>query len=112
MNSDAFLSFVAHAVYYSEQALANAVTAVYENSYQLEIIKDFKDIRYFICSSGAVVFDKLTDERISFCFPRDLSQMIFKLLFSVDCHLTVRYFGKMYTDINKMNEECLSNYKV
>ena len=44
MGSDAFLSFIAHAVYYSEQPLANAVAAVYENEYQLEIIKDFKDI--------------------------------------------------------------------
>ncbi len=44
MNSDSFLSFIAHAVYYSEQPIANAVAAVYENDYQLEIISDFKDI--------------------------------------------------------------------
>ncbi len=44
MNSDSFLSFIAHAVYYSEQPIANAVSAVYENDYQLEIIKDFRDI--------------------------------------------------------------------
>lgn len=44
MSSDAFLSFIAHSVYYSEQPLANAVAAVYENDYQLDIIQDFKDI--------------------------------------------------------------------
>ena len=44
MDSDAFMSFIAHAVYYSEQPIANAVSAVYENDYQLEIINDFKDI--------------------------------------------------------------------
>ena len=44
MDSDAFMSFIAHAVYYSEQAIANAVSAVYEGEYQLEIISDFKDI--------------------------------------------------------------------
>jgi len=44
MNSDSFMSFIAHAVYYSEQPIANAVSAVYEGEYQLEIIKDFRDI--------------------------------------------------------------------
>ncbi len=44
MNSESFMSFIAHAVYYSEQPIANAVSAVYENEYQLDIIKDFKDI--------------------------------------------------------------------
>ena len=75
-------------------------------------IKDCKDIRYFICSSGAVVFDKFKNERISFCFPRDLSKKIFNLLFAADCHLTVRHFGKMYTDAQKMNEDSFFKYKV
>ena len=44
MNSDAFMSFLAHALYYSEQPLAKAVEAVYDNEYQLDIIKDFKEI--------------------------------------------------------------------
>ena len=44
MSSEAFLSFVAHAVYYSEQPIANAVSAEYEKEYQLEVIEDFKDI--------------------------------------------------------------------
>ena len=44
MSSDSFMSFIAHAVYYSEQPIANAVSAAYEGEYQLEIIKDFRDI--------------------------------------------------------------------
>ena len=44
MSSDSFMSFIAHAVYYSEQPIANAVSAGYEGEYQLEIIKDFRDI--------------------------------------------------------------------
>ena len=44
MNSDSFMNFIAHAVYYSEQPIAKAVSAVYENEYQLDIIQDFRDI--------------------------------------------------------------------
>lgn len=77
-----------------------------------EEIKSFEDIRYFIHSSGAVVYDKLTGERISFCFPRELSAKIFKLLFATDCHLTVRHHGRMFTDLSKMNEEAFDRYKV
>ena len=44
MGSDSFMSFIAHAVYYSEQPIANAVSAVYEGEYQLDIINDFRDI--------------------------------------------------------------------
>ena len=44
MNSDAFLAFIAHCVYHSEQPIANAVSAVYDKQYQLDIIKDFVDI--------------------------------------------------------------------
>ena len=44
MSSDAFISFIAHAVYYSEQPIANAVAEVYDKEYQLDIISDFHDI--------------------------------------------------------------------
>ncbi len=75
-------------------------------------IKENPDIRYFIHSSGAVVFDKLTGERISFCFPKELSAKIFELLFSTDCHITVRHRGRMYTSVETMNEESFAYYKV
>lgn len=44
MDSDAFMSFIAHCVYYSEQPIAKAVSAVYDNDYQLDIINNFRDI--------------------------------------------------------------------
>ena len=77
-----------------------------------EELKRCDSIRYFIHSSGAVVFDKLTEERISFCFPLAISSEIFEILFNTDCHLTVRYMGRMYTAKDKMNEEAFSQYKV
>jgi len=44
MSSDSFMSFIAHSVYYSEQPIANAVSAAYEGEYQLDVIGDFNDI--------------------------------------------------------------------
>ena len=44
MSSDSFMSFIAHAVYYSELPIANAVSAAYEGEYQLELISKFRDI--------------------------------------------------------------------
>lgn len=75
-------------------------------------IKDHPAVRYIIHSSGAVVYDKLTEERISFCFPRELSSKIMALLFAADCHLTVRHKGRMFTSLDKMNEESFVKYKV
>lgn len=75
-------------------------------------IREHPSIRYIIHSSGAVVYDKLTDERISFCFPKELSCEIMSLLFGIDCHLTVRHRGRMFTSLDKMNEESFRKYKV
>ena len=44
LDADTFLNFVAHAVYYSEQPIANAIGAVYDQNYKLDVIKDFREI--------------------------------------------------------------------
>ena len=44
LDQDTFLNFVAHAVYYSEQPFANAVSAVFDQDYKLDVIKDFREI--------------------------------------------------------------------
>ena len=75
-------------------------------------IKEHPAVRYIIHSSGAVVYDRLTEERISFCFPKELSSEIMSILFSTDCHLTVRHRGRMFTSLDKMNEESFEKYKV
>ena len=77
-----------------------------------EELRACDDIRYFIHSSGAAVYDKLTGERISFCFPMDISRKIFDLLFEADCHLTVRHLGNMYTAYETMNEKSFEKYAV
>lgn len=44
LDSNTFMNFVAHAVYYSDQPIAKAVAAVYEGEYRLELVSDFRDI--------------------------------------------------------------------
>ena len=44
LDYDTFLNFVAHAVYYSEQPVAKAISAVYDHDYKLDVIKDFREI--------------------------------------------------------------------
>lgn len=44
LDSSTFMNFVAHAVYYSEQPVARAISAVYDQEYKLEVIKDFREI--------------------------------------------------------------------
>ena len=44
LDYDTFLNFVAHAVYYSEQPVANAISAIFDHDYKLDVIKDFREI--------------------------------------------------------------------
>lgn len=44
LDYDTFLNFVAHAVYYSEQPVAKAISAVFDHDYKLDVIKDFREI--------------------------------------------------------------------
>ncbi len=44
LDYNTFLSFVAHAVYYSDQPFSRAISAVFDQEYKLEVITDFQDL--------------------------------------------------------------------
>ncbi len=44
LDKETFMNFAAHAVYYSEQPIAKAISAVNEQEYKLDLISDFVDI--------------------------------------------------------------------
>ena len=44
LDANTFMNFVAHSVYYSEQPVAKAVAAVFDQEYRLGVIKDFREI--------------------------------------------------------------------
>lgn len=44
LDSATFMNFVAHSVYYSDQPIAKAITAAFDQDYKLEILSGFRDI--------------------------------------------------------------------
>lgn len=44
LDSSTFMNFVAHSVYYSEQPIAKAIAAAFDQDYRLDVISDFRDI--------------------------------------------------------------------
>lgn len=44
LDDSTFVTFAAHALYYSDQPVARAVAAVYTSDYQLQLVKNFADI--------------------------------------------------------------------
>ena len=77
-----------------------------------EEVRNHPSVRYIIHSSGAVVYDKETDERISYCMPRELSHSVLKMLLSVESHVSVRRMGKTYVNKARFNKESFSEYNV
>ena len=77
-----------------------------------EAVRNHPSVRYIIHSSGAVVYDKQTDSRISFCMPNELSQSVLKMLRSTETHLSVRRLGATYVDSAQMTPESFDYYNV
>ena len=44
VSQETFLSFAAHAVYYSEQPFAKAISSLFDEEYKLDVIEDFSEI--------------------------------------------------------------------
>lgn len=44
LDSNTFMNFVAHSVYYSDQPIAKAIAAINDQEYHLDLISDFRDI--------------------------------------------------------------------
>ena len=71
------------------------------------------DIRYYIWSDGAVIWDKETDTIISeTCMSREKVRTVFDILDEYSTSSTVRHKGVSYADIDKNREELYPNYRV
>ena len=44
LDDDTFMNFAAHAVYYSDQPFAKAISDIYDQEYKLDVISDFKEL--------------------------------------------------------------------
>ena len=77
-----------------------------------EFLRNNPDIRYYICSDGAAVFDKKTGERLELCIPKALSQKVLDVVFSCDVHITYRHMGRHYAARPQQTPELFAYYDV
>ncbi len=77
-----------------------------------EKVKNHPDIRYFICSNGASVFDKKTGDKKTFCIQKDALKEIFGILKSYEVHISVRQDGKLLVDSRYQTDEDFLCYNV
>ena len=73
-------------------------------------LKDNANIRYLICSNGAVVFDKKTSNSIKACISQELSNQVLGLLNSYETHLSIRHNGGLFVDSGIYTDEQFTYY--
>ena len=77
-----------------------------------DFIKNIDGIRYFIHSNGAVVYDKLTGERILSCIASGTVAEIMLVLKKYDAHVVYRENGNLYVDPDYQNDKAFKKYNV
>ncbi|MBE7026474.1 MAG: Cof-type HAD-IIB family hydrolase [Ruminococcaceae bacterium] len=75
-----------------------------------EELKNNPNIRYLICSNGAVVFDKKTSNSIKACISQELSNQVLGLLNSYETHLSIRHNGGLFVDSGIYTDEQFTYY--
>ncbi len=70
------------------------------------------NIRYFIYSNGAGVYDKETGEHILLCMSKAVSNKVLDIVAPCDVHIAFRYNGECFADINQQTEEIYRDYTV
>ena len=77
-----------------------------------EKVKNHPDIRYFICSNGAMVYDKKTGNKKVFFIKKTALKEIFDVLKSYEVHISVRYGGKLLVESGIQTEENFKYYNL
>lgn len=75
-------------------------------------VVECENVRYFISSNGAVVFDKLTGEKITHCFTPERFSEIYALLNSYKTTLTIHCDFTSMSDVNKTTDEAFDYYRI
>ena len=77
-----------------------------------ENVKEIPSVRYILHSDGAVVYDKLTGERIEACMSREVARPALDILFDYENSMTVRYKGESYVNAKEHNTEYYTRHRV
>ncbi len=73
------------------------------------------DIRYYICSNGALIWDKKTNEKSYLCMSQKTANAVLDVLMSTDCYIIMHHDGKTYADarvVDRGKEEYNVPYNV
>jgi Cof subfamily protein (haloacid dehalogenase superfamily) len=77
-----------------------------------ESLKENPNIRYYIHSNGAAVYDKLTGERIYMCIPNDTTRVALDIFREYETHITVRHRGESFADEAQKNDAAYAYYNI
>ena len=114
LDNDTFMEFVAHAVYYSDQAFAKAILATQDREYRLDLISDFKDIPGFgvdlkIGGNNVTLAKRelLTERGEAIPYEGKTDNSVYYLM------IAGKYIGKvlMSDNLNKQNASLISDLK-
>ena len=75
-------------------------------------LRNNENIRYYICSNGALVFDKKTGKSIKNGVESDLLKRILDILYEYDLHLSIRTGGVCVTDAQKYTDKDFYDYNI
>ncbi|MBQ7836580.1 MAG: Cof-type HAD-IIB family hydrolase [Clostridia bacterium] len=75
-------------------------------------VVECENIRYTVSSNGAVIYDKVTGEKITHCFTVERFREIFMLLKKYQVTMTIHYDQKSITDASKVSDEAFDYYCV
>ncbi len=77
-----------------------------------ECLKNNKDIRYIIHSTGSVILDTYTNQRLLKCISKTVAKEIFKVLDDYDVHTAIRNNGFCYVQSDKIDKKTISYYNI
>ena len=77
-----------------------------------KILTENENIRYFICSNGAFVYDKKTGESITNGISAELLSRMLEVLSRFDVHVTVRTGGVSVVDTKRCTEHDFEFYNI
>lgn len=75
-------------------------------------LKNNKDIRYIIHSTGAVILDTFTNQTILNCISKSVSNKIFKVLDDYDVHMAIRNNGYCHVQKDTIDKKSISHYNI
>ena len=77
-----------------------------------ESLKNNKDIRYIIHSTGSVILDTFTNKKVLNCISKDIAQEIFKVLSDFDVHIAIRHNGFCHVQTCTTDKKTIDYYNI